>query len=88
MILFCYRSAINAYNTPQQVIIALPSEARVPAVRLGWWQRAEMQTGAFAIDNVLIGPSMYDFGSTYSDTYVIIYYHVNDVITVLLPIQV
>ena len=85
MILFCYRSALTAYNTPQQVIVALPSEARVPAVQLGWWQRTEMQTGAFAIDNVLIGPSMYDFGSTYSDTYAIMYYCV---MTVLLTIQV
>ena len=67
------------------MIAALPNEAQVPAVQLGWWQRTEMQTGAFAIDNILIGPSMYDFGSTYNDTYVIVYYYV---ITVLLPMQV
>ena len=58
------------YYSPQQVIVALPVEARIPAVQLGWWQTIEMQTGAFAIDDVLIGPSTYDFGSIYNDTYV------------------
>ena len=58
------------------MIVALPNEARVPAVQLGWWQSTEMQTGAFAIDNVLIGPSMYAFGSTYNDTYVTMYCYV------------
>ena len=49
-------------------------------MQLGWWQTLEMRTGAFAIDNVLIGPSLYDFGSTYSDTYVIMYYYVITVV--------
>ena len=68
---FCYRS-VN-YNTPRQVIVTLPDEARTSVVQLSWWQITEMQTGAFAIDNVLIGPSTYDFGSTYNDTYVVIH---------------
>lgn len=65
-ILFSYRSV--DYSTPQQVIVALPNEARTPAVQLGWWQITETETGAFAIDNVLVGPSSYDFGSIYNDT--------------------
>ena len=70
MLCFCYRSV--DYNNPQQVIVTLPNEAQTPAVQLGWWQITETGTGAFAIDDVLIGASMYDFGSTYNDTYVII----------------
>ena len=64
--IFCCRS-VN-YDTPQQVIVTIPSEAQVPAVQLGWWQITDMQSGAFAIDDVLLGPSTYNFGSTYSDT--------------------
>ena len=45
-------------------------EAQNSAVQLGWWQLAERQTGAFAIDDVLLGPSTYSYGSTYNDTYV------------------
>ena len=62
------------YNTPQQVIVTLPSEAQAPAVQLSWWQITEMQSGAFAIDDILLGPSTYDFGTTYSDTYVVTYF--------------
>ena len=75
----CFFRAI-LYNGPQQVIVALPDEARVPAVQLGWWQTTEMQTGAFAIDDVLIGPSTYDFGSIYNDTYEMDYYVYNVVL--------
>ena len=60
------------YTTSRQVIVTLPNEARGPAVQLGWWQLGEAETGAFAIDNVLLGPSVYGYGSNYSDTYVII----------------
>lgn len=56
------------------MIVTLPNEARVSAVQLGWWQIRETQSGAFAIDNVLIGPSTYDFGSTYNDEYVAMLY--------------
>ena len=62
------------YNTPQQVIVTLPSEARASAVQLGWWQITEMQSGAFAIDDILLGPSTYDFGTRYSDTYAVTYF--------------
>ena len=79
MIFFCHRSVL--YNTPQQVIVALPDEAQIPAVQLGWWQTTEMQTGAFAIDDVLIGPSLYDFGSTYNDTYIIMHCYIITVIS-------
>ena len=53
---------------PQQVIISLPTNAKKYAVQLSWWQLAERQTGAFAVDDILLGPSTYSFGSTYKDT--------------------
>jgi len=43
-------------------------EAQNSAVQLGWWQLGQRQTGAFAIDDILLGPSMYSIGSTYNDT--------------------
>ena len=58
------------HTSPRQVIIPLPTDAQSYAVRLGWWQLAETQIGAFAIDNILIGVSSYNHGSIYSETYV------------------
>ena len=60
------------YTTSQQVIVSLNDEARTPAVQLGWWQMIGSQTGAFAIDNVLIGSSASSEESSifYNDTYV------------------
>ena len=69
-----YRSV--DYSTPQQVTVTLPDEAQTLAVQLSWWQITEMQIGAFAIDNVLVGPSTYNFGSTYNDKYVIMYCYI------------
>jgi len=48
----------------------LNDEARAPAVQLGWWQMTETQSGAFAIDNVLIGSSASIAKATYNETYV------------------
>ena len=58
------------YTTSQQIIIALSGEAQAPAVQLGWWQMTGSQSGAFAIDNVLIGSSASNAKATYNDTYV------------------
>ena len=55
------------YLNSQQVIIPLSSGVQRSAVQLGWWQLAERSTGAFAIDDILLGPSTYNFGSLYSD---------------------
>ena len=70
MQLSLYRPA--NYATSHQIIISLNDEVQAPAVRLGWWQMSESQSGAFAIDNVLIGSSDSSSKSTYSDTYVVI----------------
>ena len=58
------------YTTSQQIIIVLRDEVQAPAVQLGWWQMTGSQSGAFAIDNVLIGSSASNVKSTYNDTYV------------------
>ena len=58
------------YTTPQQIIIVFHDEVQAPAVQLGWWQMTGSQSGAFAIDNVLIGSSASNAKSTYNDTYV------------------
>ena len=61
----------------QQIIIPLPTGVQSYAVQLSWWQLAEREIGAFAIDDILLGPSTYSFGSSYKDTYVTDYaqYH-------------
>ena len=46
--------------------------AQQPAVQLGWWQTAESQRGAFAIDNVIIGSSAIEYEAFYNDRYVTI----------------
>ena len=58
------------YVNPQEVIVPLTEQARQPAVQLGWWQTAESQKGAFAIDNVIIGSSAIQYESSYHDKYV------------------
>jgi len=58
-----YVSSLD-YANSQQVIIPLPMEAQNYAVQLGWWQLAERQTGVFAVDDILLGPSTYSYGST------------------------
>ena len=58
------------YTTSQQIIIVLHDEVQAPSVQLGWWQMTGSQSGAFAIDNVLIGSSASNAKSTYNDTYV------------------
>ena len=56
------------YILPQEVIVPLTAEAQVPAVQLSWWQTAESQSGAFAIDNVIIGSSINEYEPAYNDT--------------------